>query len=187
MPSDWKERLTTVTPFSKYFAMVVFIALPFVGAYLGASLGAECEVERLVTKVNPSKTIAATPVSEVTKVVELRDLDPVQGGYNVIINSDHTIAVELKRGGVDMEVEAYESILLDEEYQQVTQFFTQGVWENVASVPAPNVDEFVSTIVLYDRSGAAQEVSQPYKAMTAEFKEAYDLLVTLAKAPLQGV
>ncbi len=185
MPSDWKERLTTVTPFSRYFAIVLFIALPFVGAYLGASLGAECDVERVVSKVNPTKTIASAPVTEVTKVVELRDLDPVQGGYNVLINSDRTISVERKRGGVDAETEVYESLLFDEEFTQVASFFAQSDWGGVTSFGGEDTNESLTTIVLYDRSGAMQEVSQPYRSMTPEFKEAYDLLVSLAKAPLE--
>ncbi len=32
---DWKKQLTTVTPFSKYLALALFVALPFIGFFLG--------------------------------------------------------------------------------------------------------------------------------------------------------
>jgi hypothetical protein len=35
----WEQQLSTVTPFSKYLAMALFVVLPFLGFYLGVSYG----------------------------------------------------------------------------------------------------------------------------------------------------
>lgn len=50
--SKFKRELTTVTPFSKFLAMVIFIAAPFVGGWVGYQYAPEkiVEVERIVTK-----------------------------------------------------------------------------------------------------------------------------------------
>jgi hypothetical protein len=38
---NWKKLCCTVTPFSKYLAMVLFVALPFVGFWLGMEYGSQ--------------------------------------------------------------------------------------------------------------------------------------------------
>lgn len=44
-PPHWKIRLTTVTPVSKGLAMVVMVALPFIGFYLGVLYSEEVQRE----------------------------------------------------------------------------------------------------------------------------------------------
>jgi hypothetical protein len=39
--SNWKKLFTTVTTFSKYFALALLVGLPFVGFYLGTIYGSE--------------------------------------------------------------------------------------------------------------------------------------------------
>ena len=59
MNPETKALLTTVTPLSRYLAMALFIAMPFVGVYIGYTFALEkvVEVERVVEQVNEVEEI----------------------------------------------------------------------------------------------------------------------------------
>ena len=46
--NSFQARFCTVTPFSKYFSMVLFIVMPFVGGVVGYGLHAVIETDNTV-------------------------------------------------------------------------------------------------------------------------------------------
>ncbi len=74
----WYQPLCKVTPVSKYLAMLVFIILPFIGAYVGYQLAGE-EVEVLVNVPVVTPQVVTESDSEV-KERELFSATPQSGG-----------------------------------------------------------------------------------------------------------
>jgi len=62
------KELTTVTPLSKYFAMILFITLPFIGFMLGIRyqemIGLQTKQEEIIVFVKPSPTPTPENISE---------------------------------------------------------------------------------------------------------------------------
>lgn len=58
------DKLNKVTPLSKYLALTLFIALPFIGAYVGYKSAPEKVVEKVVLEEAPLETKEETNVSD---------------------------------------------------------------------------------------------------------------------------
>lgn len=67
-PDTLSKHFTTVTPFSKYFAFLLFVTLPFIGGYLGY-------------KFSPEKVV------EVEKIVEIEKQVAVEEASNDLIDT----------------------------------------------------------------------------------------------------
>lgn len=94
-----KSIWNTVTPLSKYLAMVLFIVMPFVGGWIGYHYAPEkiVEVEREVIKEIVVEKIVEAPAmpSEITKITfpesgELQLLLPPQWSVEVVGDGDTT-------------------------------------------------------------------------------------------------
>ena len=57
-----KKKLTTVTPFSKFLAMILFIALPFLGFFLGFNLGSTNAISLPFLSISQSTSNSTLPV-----------------------------------------------------------------------------------------------------------------------------
>ncbi len=76
------EALHTVTKTSKYLTMVLFITLPFIGAYIGYNLGSYSNLPLENTSVGFSESKNATNETQVNS--EIAPSDPVDGDYEVL-------------------------------------------------------------------------------------------------------
>ncbi len=83
----WYQPLCTVTPFSKYLALVIFIALPFMGAYVGYQIASERVVEIPIAVSNNS---VDTPLIEVSQEAAetMDEASEYQGMITLSFNSD---------------------------------------------------------------------------------------------------
>ena len=82
----WYQPLCKVTPLSKYLAMAIFIALPFVGGYVGYRLAPEKVVEVAVPVVNQVQT---TPVALVPNQPEALTDIPIDAQH-ILFNNRKT-------------------------------------------------------------------------------------------------
>lgn len=93
---SWYQPLCKVTRVSKYLALVIFIALPFVGGYVGYQLAAERVVEIPIAVSNNSKDTplveASQPVVERTTTAAASEF---QGMIKLSFNSDPVDISEL--------------------------------------------------------------------------------------------
>ena len=69
--------LHTVTPLSKYLAMALFIALPFVGGWIGYAYAPEkvVEIEKIITVESEQKSTTSSEITTVTATDFINTLD----------------------------------------------------------------------------------------------------------------
>ena len=80
-----KSKLHIVTPLSKYLVMTLFIAMPFIGGYIGYTFAPEKVIEKVVTKeVSAPERITVSRTELIQREVELMEqfgieIDEVSG------------------------------------------------------------------------------------------------------------
>ena len=69
--------LHTATPLSKYLAMVLFVAMPFIGGWVGYTYAPEkvVEVEKLIVKDTPTNTLPTSETEQQSKICLLYTSD----------------------------------------------------------------------------------------------------------------
>lgn len=87
-PRDVKHHFTTVTPLSKFLAMVLFIAMPFAGFGLGLKYGMEMKTESLQGVVERTETVA----EDTTTAVEPEPTGAPTGKINVKVACESALA-----------------------------------------------------------------------------------------------
>lgn len=86
LPGEKVNALNTVTPLSKYLAMVLFVVLPFVGGWVGYTYAPEkiVEVEKVLNKVEPEviETVTQETVSYARVLHDIAQLYPQSFVYD---------------------------------------------------------------------------------------------------------
>jgi len=100
MNPETKARLTTVTPLSRYLAMALFIAMPFLGVYIGYTFAPEKVVyaEQVVeTVVEPpvEKNVYRNPKSQDFNIVDVADWP---GEYPVMSDGNDLLILQEMSG-----------------------------------------------------------------------------------------
>jgi len=123
--ADHKNIWHTVTPFSKYAAMILFIAMPFIGGWVGYHMAPEkvVEVERVVVdEVSVDTSNLTLDETELTMRIEsyvflyTDEVQPEFGSYGVLDNIRLPIPQGYKWFGV------HDSYLLRSDESNVGQF-----------------------------------------------------------------
>jgi hypothetical protein len=95
----WYQPLCQVTPVSKYLAMVIFIAMPFVGGYVGYKLAPEKVVE-VMTPVQVKVVEPAAVATRTTPVASNLDQNGSDTATSTIVTV-YISAIDLNHSGVN--------------------------------------------------------------------------------------
>ncbi len=104
----WYQPLCTVTPFSKYLAIVIFIVLPFVGASVGYQIGVS---DRNILSINANDTFYPPPVNIADIQFEKTDSD-------LYIPVDYSAQIKVTENPAD---------LFDEHFSSAGEFLVASV------------------------------------------------------------
>lgn len=109
-----KKQFTTVTPFSKALAMILFIVLPFVGFYLGIQY--QKRVAYLSSKNNQQPNTQMQSASIYKGTLPCADCTGIE--TTLILYSDNT----------------YKEVYIYRDRNQ--QFIEKGTWKKIRGIPA---------------------------------------------------
>jgi hypothetical protein len=121
----WYQPLCNVTPLSKYLAMVIFILMPFVGAYVGYEYALTNESNATDILVTSSKSV---PQNQNTST--LTDLGDVNVPVIISVTANSVPLVDIKKSTSTIRVATKESI--GEYFDEGTNFVNFTTLDNIA-------------------------------------------------------
>jgi len=186
--SPIRKHFFTVTPLSKILALALFVALPFLGFWVGLNFQSDLKETNKLTNIQLTDTPNNVEelkqdfllVSEDFVKFEMTSLHGLYGGYNVLIGADGIAQVEYKEPGG--EPEFYNGKISTSEMDKMVNYFASEHFNELKVIQGKGIpDESIITIAVTKPSGEYKEVSQPYNSMSDEFKLIFNNFIIIGE------